>query len=154
MANAKGTLVVQAVRALRSNPDRARELLPPSLHSYLSERILVTQWYPEEEYYKLVKAVAAMPDFADGYYAIGRAELAQRHFVNAIAALTKCRDAYGKSAGDNLVKQTDGTHRLDELIQEQEMVLLSDRGGGEGEPTRVGGYQKVHTLRDELLVVG
>jgi tetratricopeptide (TPR) repeat protein len=78
------------------------------------------QLYRHEEF---EQAVAAMPTFADGYYAVGRAEMAQRHFVNAIAAFTKCRDLYATNAGDDLVKQTDGTHRLDELIQEQQMVL-------------------------------
>jgi tetratricopeptide (TPR) repeat protein len=75
------------------------------------------------------EAVTAMPNFADGYYAVGRAEMAQKHFVNAIASLTKCRDVYLKNSGDDVVKATDGTHRLDELIQEQELVLTQLQNG-------------------------
>ena len=85
------------------------------------------QLYRHEDWSGAVKefheAIVALPTFAEGYYAVGRAELALKHFVNAIAAFTKCRDLYTTNAGDDLVRQTNGTQKLDELILEQKMVL-------------------------------
>src|SRR5207245_9052823 len=40
------------------------------------------------------------------------------------------------------------------VAEEPAMVLLGDGSGGEGAPDRVGGDQKVHSMRDELLVAG
>jgi len=92
------------------------------------------QLYRHEDWAGAVKefeqSIAAMPTFAEGYYAVGRAQLAQRHFVNAIAAFAKCRDLYTTNAGDDLVRQTNGTHRLEELIQEQKIVLQQLQSSG------------------------
>jgi hypothetical protein len=41
MAKAKGTVVVEVVKTLRRNRERALELLPEKLHHYLQERIVV-----------------------------------------------------------------------------------------------------------------
>src|SRR5205814_9325035 len=111
-APAAGQLVSQVPRGnvLKPEIDRARRHYEAGWQLYRTE-----DWMGALKEFE--QAVVALPTFADAYYAIGRAELAQRHFVNAIAAFTKCRDTYEKSAGENFVKQTDGTHRLDELIQ-------------------------------------
>ncbi len=58
MARVKGAAVVDSVRFLRRHKDAARKLLPPSLHHYLAERILVASWYPEEDLVPLVRAMA------------------------------------------------------------------------------------------------
>jgi len=85
------------------------------------------QLYRHEDWTGAVKefqqAIANMPTFAEGYYALGRAELVLKHFVNAIAAFTKCRDTYVKNAGERFFDQTNGTQKLQELILEQKMVL-------------------------------
>jgi len=72
--NTKGSNVVELVRFLRRNKERARELLPPDLHHYLEERIEVTRWYPEADSVGLQRAAAALlpPMEDDPYEAMGR----------------------------------------------------------------------------------
>lgn len=88
----KGSNILMPVKALRSVPERAREVLPARLHArYLEERILVSSWYPEEEALALLKAYAALaPGLgARPYATIGRMGAAQhardfyRHLVDA-----------------------------------------------------------------------
>jgi hypothetical protein len=58
MAKVKGAAMVDSVRFLRRHKDEARKVLPPALHHYLGERILVASWYPEQDLVPLVRAVA------------------------------------------------------------------------------------------------
>ena len=58
MAKVKGSAIVASVRFLRRNKDAAREALPPTLHHYLSKRVLEASWYPEEDMVPLVRAAA------------------------------------------------------------------------------------------------
>jgi hypothetical protein len=60
MSKAKGTTLIGAVRFLRSQRDRARELLAPELHHYLEERIHESSWYPEEHLLALIEAMLPM----------------------------------------------------------------------------------------------
>ena len=55
MAKAKGTVVIEVVKALRANRERAAALLPANLSRYLEERIVVASWYPLEEYLTLLR---------------------------------------------------------------------------------------------------
>ena len=57
MAKAKGTVVVEVVKSLRSSRAKALELLPEKLHHYLEERIVVASWYPLEDYLTLLRTV-------------------------------------------------------------------------------------------------
>lgn len=56
----KGVAMLNAVRALRSlGKDKARELLPESLHKYLDdERVLPIAWYAETDVLELNRALA------------------------------------------------------------------------------------------------
>lgn len=80
MPNTKGSNVVELVRFLRSQKDRARELLPEALHHYLEERIEVIRWYPEIDGVGLQRAAAALlPEMEeDPHEAMGRID-AQLH---------------------------------------------------------------------------
>jgi len=60
MAKAKGTTLVGAVRFLRTHKERAREILPEHLHSFLEDRVLEARWYREEELHGLLEAVVAL----------------------------------------------------------------------------------------------
>jgi len=55
LGKAKGTVLVDIVKALRKNKDRARGLLPPKLAHYLEERIVIASWYPLEDYIALLR---------------------------------------------------------------------------------------------------
>ncbi|MEM9554850.1 MAG: DUF2378 family protein [Acidobacteriota bacterium] len=54
----KGTGLQSVVSALRQRRDHAEPLLPEGLRHYLDDRLLVASWYPEEDYYGLLRALA------------------------------------------------------------------------------------------------
>jgi uncharacterized protein (TIGR02265 family) len=56
----KGSHVLSAVKVLRGQRERALELLPPSLHKYLEQRILAASWYPLNEHLELLRVVAKL----------------------------------------------------------------------------------------------
>lgn len=60
MANAKGTILIEAVKALQALPDRARveQYLPERVAHYLTQRIVLASWYPMEDYAELLKTLA------------------------------------------------------------------------------------------------
>jgi hypothetical protein len=58
MAKVKGAALLDTVRFLRRHKEAARAQLPPALHHYLNERVLVASWYPEEDLVPLVRAIA------------------------------------------------------------------------------------------------
>jgi hypothetical protein len=60
MAKVKGAHVINAVKVLRAQRERALAILPPALHRYLEERILPSTWYPFEEHIELLRTVAAL----------------------------------------------------------------------------------------------
>ena len=63
MAKVKGSSMVNAVKALRLKKDEARAILPPELHHYLVDRMLISSWYPEEDLLGLLKALnKILPD--------------------------------------------------------------------------------------------
>ena len=63
MARIKGVAMMNAVKALRAQKERARELLPARMHGYLDERITVSRWYPEEDQLELLRVLASLlPD--------------------------------------------------------------------------------------------
>jgi hypothetical protein len=59
MPNAKGTVVVEAVKALLAMPERDRvdTYLPPKLAHYLTQRIVLASWYPLEDYAELLRTM-------------------------------------------------------------------------------------------------
>jgi hypothetical protein len=69
---------------LRAHRERAVALLPPDLHHYLDERVIVSSWYPEADQLGLLRAVAfLLPGTPDPWVQIGR-----------IAARTDLSDLY------------------------------------------------------------
>jgi hypothetical protein len=72
-AKVKGTNMLSAVKALRTARDQARAVLPPSLHRYLDDRILVSSWYPEADLMGLLAALGKMmPPGSDPFVFMGR----------------------------------------------------------------------------------
>lgn len=74
MANVKGSVFVKVVKSLRARRDRAEPLLPESLRHYLDKRILVSEWFPEEDYFEFMKVVAQLlpPPGMDVWEYLGR----------------------------------------------------------------------------------
>jgi hypothetical protein len=78
MANAKGTIMIGLVQDIRAKPEKARALLPASLHHYFDTRIVQASWYPLEDYIALLRVgykIADNPprDPRDFYEQMGRA---------------------------------------------------------------------------------
>jgi hypothetical protein len=85
VASVKGTSVLQLVKALRLSGKAARATLAAHLHHYLEERILVSSWYPIDDYLALLRAVMAIlprPPGSDPWELCG--ELAARHDLNTV----------------------------------------------------------------------
>src|SRR5262247_800216 len=57
MAHAKGTVMVEAVKALQAQGERATALLSPKLQAYLTQKIVLASWYPLEDYAEILKAM-------------------------------------------------------------------------------------------------
>lgn len=72
---AKGTAVVGTVAAMKANEALYRKALPEHLQHYLDEPVLVSGWYPMEDYLELLKVLAANVDpklmGGDAYRAFG-----------------------------------------------------------------------------------
>jgi hypothetical protein len=90
MANAKGTVVIEVVKALRANRERAAALLPPKLAHYLEERIVVASWYPLEDYLALLRAAGKVikNGGANVYEKMGR-DAARSHMSGTYSRLKK-----------------------------------------------------------------
>lgn len=70
----KGIALLQLVKGLRIHRERAEELLDESYHSYLTERIALTAWYPEEDHIALMEAMVQIlaPSEEDPWSFLGR----------------------------------------------------------------------------------
>ncbi len=80
MSKAKGTTLVTLVKFLRSQRERARAALPPSLHPYLDERIHASSWYPEADLLSLMRVMVAMiPGSRDAVLSQMGVALAREH---------------------------------------------------------------------------
>ena len=59
---AKGSIVLPMVKLMRQNRERALAILPPDLHYYLEERVIVTHWYPGRDHHRLTQAMGELVD--------------------------------------------------------------------------------------------
>jgi len=78
MGKAKGTIMVGLVKDIRANPEKARALLPASMHHYFDTPIVMASWYPLEDYVELLRVaykLAENPprDSREFYERMGRA---------------------------------------------------------------------------------
>jgi hypothetical protein len=90
VAKVKGTNLIGAVKVLRKNRAHAVNALPPALHHYLEERIILTEWYPEEDLVMLMRAMAPLLRDAkeDPYELFGRAAV-RDHLAGVYERLLK-----------------------------------------------------------------
>ena len=59
MGNVKGTVMIEAVKALQSLPDQERvtSYLPAPMAKYLTQRIVLASWYPLEDYAEILRTM-------------------------------------------------------------------------------------------------
>lgn len=59
-AAAKGSIVLPLIKVLRARRDESLRELPPELHHYLDERVILTHWYPAREHHRLTQLLGEM----------------------------------------------------------------------------------------------
>jgi len=90
--------MLNCVKFLRANfKEQALELLPPELHKYLHDRILVSSWYPEEDNLALIRVLARImeknvPDAGDDVYGYMGRVVAKADFSTVYANLIRSND--------------------------------------------------------------
>ena len=57
----KGTSVLPVIQQLKTHPDR-QKLVPEALWKYFDDHLLVSGWYPEQEYFTLLQALVKTID--------------------------------------------------------------------------------------------
>lgn len=92
-AKVKGTNMLSAVKALRVAREQARAALPPRLHHYLEERILVSSWYPESDLMSLLSALGKLMPAGGGdpFVFMGRST-AREHLAGVYRAHVRTGD--------------------------------------------------------------
>jgi uncharacterized protein (TIGR02265 family) len=72
----KGIALLQLVKGLRAQRQRAAEVLDERYHSYFDQLISLTAWYPEEDHLALLKAMSQIlpPSEEDPWTVLGRTQ--------------------------------------------------------------------------------
>src|SRR6266542_637604 len=68
-------------------------------------------------------AIDANPQFKLAYYGLGRANMAQKRFAEAIRAYEKCRDSYLAQAGTNFSNKTEADRMMSDDLMQLDMTL-------------------------------
>jgi hypothetical protein len=157
VANAKGTTVVDVVKFLRKHREDALRVLPSALHRYLSERVVLSSWYPEEDVLALIRAMLRLvPAREEAALEWMGTATARAHRQGVYAHLL--RDGAGSAAKDALWSAQHDTGQLS-LTRESEQALRIDLadyalpsremcaivGAYMAETLRIGGVDEVST---------
>jgi len=122
VAKAKGTVVIEVVKALRANRERAAAMLPAKLAHYLEERIVVASWYPLDEYLTLLRAAGKVIPNRGGqvYEKMGR-DAARSHMAGTYSRLKKTTN---RTASFTLLSSMYDTGELKVLEREPGHAVL------------------------------
>jgi hypothetical protein len=96
----KGVSLIEIVRVLRKNRLASDALLPPALKGYLHDRILASEWYPEEDYLALLLVLGNILGplvSGDVWEVIGEAG-AEKDFGGVYSSMVKKRDPWSSLA--------------------------------------------------------
>jgi hypothetical protein len=93
MANAKGTVMIEAVKALLPYRDKALPLLGPKLAHYLDDRIVLASWYPVADYTAILRVMTRVspPGPISACEKMGR-DAARSHMAGTYSRLAKTAD--------------------------------------------------------------
>lgn len=96
---------------------------------YLSawQLMRVEAWADAEKAFS--QAIDVDAEFEDAYYGLGRAQMAQRRFAEAIASYTRCRDLYRAAAGRRFSNQQEAQrYRRDRMMELDEVLRQYHQG--------------------------
>jgi tetratricopeptide (TPR) repeat protein len=111
-------LTVAATAAAQATPERERAR-PYNRQGW--ELMTAESW--EKAAAAFQQAVAIDSTFEDAYYGLGRAQIALRHYVAAIATLTDCRQLYAAQAGKHFTGQQEAQrYRQDRITEIDEQI--------------------------------
>lgn len=125
MANAKGTVVVEAVKALLAQGERATALVPERVSHYLTQRIVLASWYPVEDYAELLRALMkAGAGRVNPCEKMGR-DAARAHMEGTYSRFNKSADRKAAftllssmyDSGELRVVERDAGHAVVELVR-------------------------------------
>lgn len=68
-------------------------------------------------------AIDANPQFKLAYYGLGRADMAQKRYAEAIRAYEKCRDIYATQASQNFSNKSDADHMMSDDLMQLDMAI-------------------------------
>jgi tetratricopeptide (TPR) repeat protein len=106
------------------NQNRGRAMPPYKLGL---EEMRSEQW--EKAAADFERAIDIDPSFEMAYYALGRTMMPQKKYVEAAAALAKCRDLYREQAGKHFSNQQElQQYRRDRLTELDEVIRQNQQG--------------------------
>jgi hypothetical protein len=167
MGKAKGTAVVDIVKYLRKHREDALRVLPPALHPYLSERITLSSWYPEEDMLGLIRAmlrlVPGREEATLTWMGTATARSHQKgvysHLLKEGASSAAASSALWSSQHDtgrlSLLREARGALRIDLVdyaLPSREMCAII--GAYMAETLRIGGVEDVSTEELSCRVEG
>lgn len=85
------------------------------------EDLRAERWQKAVESFQ--RAIDLDPTFEMAYYALGRATMPQKHYADAVAALTKCRDLYREQAGKQFSNEQDARRYRQERLTEIDELM-------------------------------
>lgn len=118
LALALAVLTMAGTAAAQPPPDRERAR-PHNRHGWE----LMTAESFERAAQSFQQAVAIDNTFEDAFYGLGRAQIALKQYVSAIATLTTCRKLYIAQAGRHFTNQQDAQrYRQDRITEIDEQI--------------------------------
>jgi tetratricopeptide (TPR) repeat protein len=103
----------------------------------------VEAWADAEKAFN--QAIDVDPQYEDGYYGLGRAQMAQKRFVEAIASYSKARDLYRAEAGRRFSNQQEAQRYRQDRIMEIDEALRQFQQG----PQTLQTQQRVRHLQQQ-----
>jgi tetratricopeptide (TPR) repeat protein len=120
------TLVITLAIGALAQPGTERQRARP--HYMMGWQYMRAEAF-EEAASAFRRAIDIDNEFEDAYYGLGRAQMAQKRFVEATAAYQKCRDLYRTHAGRQFSNQQDAQRYKRDRMDEIDQVLREYQQG-------------------------
>ncbi len=115
-----GLLIAVTAGITGAQPARSRDRAMQDYRAGM-ENMRAEQWEKAAASFK--RAIDIDPSFEMAYYALGRANMPQKKYVEAVAAFTKCRDLYQAEAGRSFANVQERQQHLRERMTEIDELI-------------------------------
>lgn len=121
-----GTLLSVTSAAGQSPSNTARDRAMPHYHTGM-EHLRTEAWPESVKAFR--QATEIDPSFEMAFYGLGRAQMAQKQFAQAVAAYQNCRALYIAQAGQQFSNQQDAQrYRRDQMTEIDEVIRSYQQG--------------------------